>query len=259
MSCLVKMRAMREELSVNERRLADFILENTSLLRDYSSQQLADAVGVSQSSVVKFSQKLGYKGYPSLKLAVYETYATEGNGDGGAARGSLLADPKYALSALGQKKLDALENTVRINEAAALEAAVAALRASHTVLVASCAGSSSVARYFSQQLQELGYLALFAESEQIGRKLVERFGKRDLLCIISDISREESFTPLAKRARELGARVLSVTRYNHNAVSINADIRLFVAPADDERGIQRLLYRSAQLHLVESLLAGLLE
>ena len=42
-----------------ERRIADFMLDNAHLLRDYSSQQLANAVGISQSSVVKFCQKLG--------------------------------------------------------------------------------------------------------------------------------------------------------------------------------------------------------
>ncbi|MFC7159061.1 hypothetical protein [Pseudidiomarina halophila] len=79
MSCLLKIRAMREDMSLIERKLADFILENTHLLRDYSSQQLADAIGVSQSSVVKFSQKLGYRGYPDLKFAVNEAVVSASN------------------------------------------------------------------------------------------------------------------------------------------------------------------------------------
>src|SRR5688572_32370381 len=56
--------------SAIERRIADFMLDNAHLLRDYSSQQLADALQISQSSVVKFSQKLGFKGYPDLKYSV---------------------------------------------------------------------------------------------------------------------------------------------------------------------------------------------
>ncbi len=63
---LVKIRSSRDQMSAIERRIADFILDNAHLLRDYSSQQLASALGVSQSSVVKFSQKLGFKGYPDL-------------------------------------------------------------------------------------------------------------------------------------------------------------------------------------------------
>ena len=50
MVCLLKIRGMLEQMSVIERKLADFILDNAHLLRDYSSQQLADAVGTSQSA-----------------------------------------------------------------------------------------------------------------------------------------------------------------------------------------------------------------
>ena len=70
MSSLVRIRAERDRMSAIDRRIADFLLDNAHLLRDYSSPQLADALGVSQSSVVKFSQRLGFKGYPDLKYAV---------------------------------------------------------------------------------------------------------------------------------------------------------------------------------------------
>ena len=75
MSSLLKIRSERDQMSAIERRIADFLLENAHLLRDYSSQQLADALRISQSSVVKFSQKLGFKGYPDLKFSVGEEIA----------------------------------------------------------------------------------------------------------------------------------------------------------------------------------------
>src|SRR5688572_9561869 len=85
MSSLLKIRSERDQMSAIERRIADFLLENAHLLRDYSSQQLADALRISQSSVVKFSQKLGFKGYPDLKLSVGEEVARRNGGNGGAA------------------------------------------------------------------------------------------------------------------------------------------------------------------------------
>ncbi|UTA48402.1 MurR/RpiR family transcriptional regulator [Simiduia sp. 21SJ11W-1] len=256
MSCLLKMRAMRDEMSVNERKLADFILGNTPLLRDYSSQQLADAVGVSQSSVVKFSQKLGYKGYPSLKLAVYETYAANNSAD--ATPGNGFSDTGLPLSELGQKKLEALENTVRINDAGQIQKAVAAVRSARCIQVAACAGSASVARYLTMQLLELGYWVVFDSDITLQKRVAANIEERDVLCIVCDMGREEPLIDVARKARERGAQVLSLTRYHHNAISMHADINLFVMPAEDERVLQNLLFRSAQLHLVESLVAGLL-
>src|SRR5690606_18203767 len=80
MQPLLIIRAERGQMSAIERRIADFILDNTHLLRDYSSQQLANALGISQSSVVKFSQKLGFKGYPDLKASIGEAVARAGEG-----------------------------------------------------------------------------------------------------------------------------------------------------------------------------------
>src|SRR3954469_2874650 len=99
MSPLLKIRAERDQMSAIERRIADFIVENAQLLRDYSSQQLANTLKISQSSVVKFSQKLGFKGYPDLKYSVGESIARgdagEVNGNGQEARHS---DPHSVLA-----------------------------------------------------------------------------------------------------------------------------------------------------------------
>ena len=78
MQPLLLIRAGRGGMSAIERRIADFILDNAHLLRDYSSQQLANALDISQSSVVKFSQKLGFKGCPDLKYSIGEAVARAG-------------------------------------------------------------------------------------------------------------------------------------------------------------------------------------
>src|SRR4026207_1302438 len=98
MSSLLKIRSERDQMSAIERRIADFLLENAHLLRDYSSQQLADALRISQSSVVKFSQKLGFKGYPDLKLSVGEEIARANGGNSGTAAQSTKVDPHVALA-----------------------------------------------------------------------------------------------------------------------------------------------------------------
>ncbi|MBN8431990.1 MurR/RpiR family transcriptional regulator [Microbulbifer salipaludis] len=258
MTCLLKMRAMRDQMSVNERKLADFILENTQLLRDYSSSQLADAVGVSQSSVVKFSQKLGYRGYPSLKLAVYESYAGAGiAADEEKSRHFTQSDS--VLSTLGQKKLEVLENTVSINESEQLSAAINAIREARCIQISACSGSVSVARYLTHQLLELGCWAVFDEGGPLQNRIADSLRDEDLLCILCDFGGEESLVEVANRAREHGVKVLSLTRYNYNAASIHSDIRLYVVPSEDEEALQRLLFRSAQLHVIEALVSGLLE
>ena len=128
MTCLVKMRAVRDELSANEKKIADFILDNSALIRDYSSQQLAGSVGVSQSSIVKFSQKLGYRGFTDLKLAIHEAVVkietSEVDQENGGAKGAgedTVGDQLYHL------KQEALVSTMGLNDEQTLLAAVKAI------------------------------------------------------------------------------------------------------------------------------------
>ncbi len=62
---------------LSKKKLADYLLLQPDTARHLSSQQLANEAGVSQSSVVKFAQKLGYKGFPALKLALSEALASQ--------------------------------------------------------------------------------------------------------------------------------------------------------------------------------------
>lgn len=75
MNCLTRIRQRYPTLAASDKKLADFILAQPDKTRHLSSQQLAGEAGVSQSSVVKFAQKMGFKGFPALKLALSEALA----------------------------------------------------------------------------------------------------------------------------------------------------------------------------------------
>src|SRR3546814_13233032 len=104
MSPLLKLRSERDHMSAIERRIADFLLDNAPLLRDYSSQQLASALGISQSSVVKFSQKMCFKGYPDLKYSVGESLARGDGGDDNGAPAPHERTPPHAHLAEGSSR-----------------------------------------------------------------------------------------------------------------------------------------------------------
>jgi DNA-binding MurR/RpiR family transcriptional regulator len=76
MNCLTRIRQRYPTLAASDKKLADFILAQPDQTRHLSSQQLAGEAGVSQSSVVKFAQKMGFKGFPALKLALSEALAS---------------------------------------------------------------------------------------------------------------------------------------------------------------------------------------
>lgn len=65
--------------SKRQKLIADFILKNYDKAAFLTASKLGSAVGVSESTVVRFATELGYKGYPGFQKALEELVRTKLN------------------------------------------------------------------------------------------------------------------------------------------------------------------------------------
>ena len=72
-----KIRDYYEHLSRSYRRVADYILSNYYEVSFMTAAQLAQLVDVDTTTVVRFSQRIGYNGYPELLNDIREQVRTE--------------------------------------------------------------------------------------------------------------------------------------------------------------------------------------
>lgn len=72
-----KIREYYEHLSRSYRKVADFIMSNYYEVSFMTAAQLASSVGVDTTTVVRFSQRLGYNGYPELLNDIREQVRAE--------------------------------------------------------------------------------------------------------------------------------------------------------------------------------------
>lgn len=66
-----------KKLSKGQKRIADYILNNYDKVAFMTAASLGDAVEVSESTVVRFANALGYGGYPKLQKALQESIKTK--------------------------------------------------------------------------------------------------------------------------------------------------------------------------------------
>ncbi|HEX8778785.1 MAG TPA: MurR/RpiR family transcriptional regulator [Rhodanobacter sp.] len=263
MSPLVKIRAERDQMSAVERRIADFVLDNAQLLRDYSSQQLANALGISQSSVVKFTQKLGFKGYPDLKYSVGEAIARADSGDdedAGVQAGGETGEP--LAGGLWRRKSEAEEATRLINPPQALAAVTGALaKVGHggKVFLIGLGEDDVHARGFAYKLALLGLPVV--HNFDIARMAanVSTADPGDVLLVFSEHGNQPALCRIARHFREHRGTVVSVTRHSANPLRALADAALLVSAHDERPYIQSLLYQSALQQLLDVLFVQLCE
>ncbi|QOW25632.1 MurR/RpiR family transcriptional regulator [Lysobacter sp. H23M47] len=262
MSALLTIRSRRDQMSAIERRIADFVLDNANLLRDYSSQQLANALGVSQSSVVKFCQKLGFKGYPDLKYSVGEDIARADNGDEEPAT-SAPEHPADAMAAeLWRRKSAAEEETRSINPPGTIAAVAAAItRAGEggKVFLIGLGDDDIRARALALRLSLLGILTVHNFDPAHMAASVSAACEGDVLMVFSEHGKPPPLCYIARSFQERGGSVVSVTRHTSNPLRAYADIALLVSAHDDQVHIQPLLYQAAAQHLMDRVFVRLCE
>jgi DNA-binding MurR/RpiR family transcriptional regulator len=260
MSSLLKIRSERDQMSAIERRIADFILENAHLLRDYSSQQLANSLRISQSSVVKFSQKLGFKGYPDLKVSVSEAVARE-NGSGEARAATPARDaPEPALAAaLWRGKSHAEEETRLINTPASIAKIARALDGANHVFCLGLAEDSVPASAFAMRLAMLGIPAVHQSDPVLMSSNLSIAAEDDVLVVFSEHGKQHALNQIARQFRDRKGKVVSVTRHSANPLRAHADLSLLVSAHDDRAHIQPLLYQAVLQHLLDLVFVQLCE
>ena len=249
MSALLRIRAERERMSAIERRIGDFILDNALLLRDYSSQQLAAALGISQSSVVKFSQKLGYRGYPDLKFSIAQDARADDVAD--IATDDAADAPDLQSGDLWRRKSDAEAETRTINPPSALEYVASLLDRAGKVLVFGAGEDAPLALGFAHRLAMLGVVAVVYEDVAHLAASVAAVRPGDVAIAISEHGRQPALCRLARTLRERGVRVISLTRHSANPLRAHADLALLVSAQDDRPHMGPLLYQSGAQHLLD--------
>lgn len=257
MSTFVKIKALRQSLSSSEAKLADFTLNSANAIRNLSSVELAKVVGVSQSSVVKFSQKLGYKGFPTFKLAVIDALNDETTEPKLHGKITLSDSLEQIAEKLLSSKLAVLTETKNLNEARAVEEAVSLLKASKRILICGLGGSALVAKDFSYKLQKLGMPAIAEPDGHAQLAYVSTFSKGDLVIAISESGVTREIAEVVTQAKKNDCQVISVTKFGNSAVADQADVRLYSVAEEESVRLSSILARTAQDFVIDILFIAL--
>ena len=224
-----RLRANLPSLLPSETRVARRVLADPASAVDATAQQLADAVGVARSTVVRMCRRLGYDGYPQFRVALARDLPStldEVAAPGDAAHDSVLAraradarrlcaDIEHALDAITEERL------ARI---------VGHIAAASRVVVAANGSSAPVALDLAMRLTAAGRPA-----EHIADALAQQIAARQLhhgdLAIIVSASGMNALTLRAAAAAAESDGALLVLTSNADApIARLADLVATVVP-----------------------------
>ena len=207
---IATLNAALDGMSANERAISEVILDAPEEVVNLSSHALAKKCNVSQSSVIKFCQKIGFAGFPALKIALSAETARNENAQ--QVHAGIFSDD--SLGAVAKKlfasKISALSETMKLNSNDALEDAVAMIGAADRIIILGVGGSALVAQDLSSKLAKFGKSVITGGDSHTQLGNLASFGPDDLLIAISYSGKTREVNVAVDFAKENNIPVLFI-------------------------------------------------
>jgi DNA-binding MurR/RpiR family transcriptional regulator len=224
-----------EDFSRSQKDVAQYIVDHLDEAAFQTAEELARRASTSSSTVVRFSQALGFEGFPELQQAAREEYrrlAGGSNGSGARAQAPAVA-PLFSLdqtefeAALATDHVN-VEETARKLSRSEMEAAVEAISTAEKVLIAGTDQMAFFASYLRHLLMLLDIRAEVVASpsqEALGR--LSRIDETTLVIGLSAGRPHPLIARTMKLARHRKASTLAIADATLSEIGRLARIRLY--------------------------------
>jgi DNA-binding MurR/RpiR family transcriptional regulator len=219
-----------EEFSRSQKDVAQYIVDHLDEAAFHTAEELARRANTSSSTVVRFSQALGFEGFPELQQAARDEYRRRPAGADDAMAGTT---PLFSLdhtefeAALAADHVN-VEDTAHKLSRSDVEAAIDAIVSAEKVLIAGTDQMAFFASYLRHLLMLLDLRAEIVASpsqEALGR--LSRIDDQTLVIGLSAGRPHPLITRTMKLARHRKATTLAITDATLSEVARLARIRLY--------------------------------
>jgi DNA-binding MurR/RpiR family transcriptional regulator len=244
-----------DEFSRSQKDVARYIVDHLEEAAFQTAEELARRADTSSSTVVRFSQALGFEGYPELQQAAIEEYraAVAASGSSAGGSGALFDFDHTEFESSLAADHSNIESTVRGLTRESVELCVRELATAHRVVIVAMDQMAFFASYLRHML---ALLDIRAETiTQPRQESITRLGNvdEDTLVVAFSAGRAHPLVIRAmKLARHRGAHTMAITDATLSDVGEHAEHTLYWS--SDSPSYTRST--TALLALVEALAHG---
>jgi DNA-binding MurR/RpiR family transcriptional regulator len=217
-----------DEFSRSQKDVARYIVDHLDEAAFQTAEELARRANTSSSTVVRFSQALGFEGYPELQQAAIEEYRSRGPAENGAPPAPLFDFDHSEFEASLAADHANIEETVRNLTREQVEACVTALGGASRVMIV---GMDQLAFFASYLRHLLALLDIRAEVVASPRQdSITRLSRvdEDALVIAFSAGRAHPIVVRAmKLAKHRGTSTMAITDATLSDIGEHSDLTLY--------------------------------
>ncbi len=222
-----------DEFSRSQKDVAQYIVDHLDEVAFQTAEELARRANTSSSTVVRFSQALGFEGFPELQGSAREEYRRRHERGGTGPGPATVVEPLFSLdqsefeTAIAADHVN-VEETARKASRSDIEATIEAIASAEKVLIAGTDQMAFFASYLRHLLMLLDLRAEIVASPS--QEALSRLGRIDASTLVIGLSAGRPH-PLVVRAMKLArhrkAKTVAITDATLSEVAKLAGIRLY--------------------------------
>lgn len=243
------------KLKGSAQKAAQFIVNSPRESINLTITELGVRAGVSEASIVRFAQSLGYSGFHALKLGLAEDLVSpmllvheDVKPDDG---------PANAMQKAMTAGMRSLEDTVRILDLALLEGAIHALCNARQIELFASGNSIPLAMDLNFRLTKIGLRSRFSIDPTIQEMYASLTAPEDVAIGISHTGSSIDTVHALELAKQRGARTVCITNHSDSPLTRHGDFCLFTSTRASHFREEQMASNLATLALTEALYVGI--
>lgn len=238
-------------LSKSERVVANYIIENPEQVVYLSVAALADICCVSDPTVVRMCQKLGFSGYQSLKLAMAAAVVSPSQ----TVHEDVTADDNMqaVTEKVFQSAIYALQFTRDTLDVRAMEESAQLLLSARKILIFGMGASGPIAADLHHKLLRLGLNATVYTDAHLQAIACSYLTAQDVVFAVSHSGSSKAVVDSASIAKKHGAKVITLTSSGKSPLSKLSNVSLTTTSKETKYRVVAISSRAAALTIVDAI------
>ncbi|MGB9662002.1 MAG: MurR/RpiR family transcriptional regulator [Moorellaceae bacterium] len=250
-SILLKIGSIYNSLTKAEKKVADYVLENSNEVIYLSVTELAERCGCGETTVIRFCRHIGLTGFQDFKLNIakdivrpemniHEQVSFEDSID-------------TLVQKITTENMTALSNTVKLLSLKELERAVEAIVNANRIEFYGVGASGYTALDAKYKFLRLGLNVDAMLDAHIQAISAVNLSDKDVAVGISFSGSTKDTVETCRLAKNAGAKVICITNYARSPITSVADIVLLTSVRETPLRSGALTSKIAQLHVLDLL------
>lgn len=212
-----------------EKKIADYIVNNTQKVIDMTISELAESAGASDATVTRFCKKCHMKGFHHLKITLARELVESKKDDVKISGDVSESNIKESLSNILANKVEELKQTVSMIDEKELSEILNLIRNARNVQFAAVGNTIPVALDGCYKFNQIGIPSVTNPIWETQIAYTFNLSKDDVVIIISNSGSSKRLIDVIEAAKAKEAYIVSITNSNNSPIAKISDYHIKTA------------------------------